>query len=86
MDIIPMRIFDIMACGGFVLVEYSLELDEIFEIGRGIACKNHMISMRVNHMLNTIPPPFLSTPTGKREIYNTRKKDINVLKSFVMSS
>ena len=94
-DIVPMRIFDIMACGGFVLVEYSRELDEIFEIGREVetyraidelvskadyylghraealeiaelgreaVCKNHMISMRVNHMLNTIPPPFLSTP------------------------
>ena len=99
-DIVPMRIFDIMACGGFVLVEYSRELDEIFEIGREIetyrtvdelvskadyyldhraealeiaeldreaVCKNHMISMRVNHMLNTIPPPFLSTPNGERE-------------------
>lgn len=100
MDIVPMRIFDIMACGGFVLVEYSRELDEIFEIGREVEnyrttdelvskvdyyldhraealeiaeldreaiCKNHMISMRVNHMLNTIPPPFLSPPNEERE-------------------
>ena len=33
MDIIPMRIFDIMACGGFVLAEYSRELAGLFEIG-----------------------------------------------------
>ena len=71
MDITPMRIFDIIACGGFVLVEYSRELDEIFEIGSEIACKNHMISMRVNHMLNTISPPFLSTPSVERERYKT---------------
>jgi spore maturation protein CgeB len=36
MDIIPMRIFDIMACGGFVLAEYSPELAGIFEIGKEI--------------------------------------------------
>jgi spore maturation protein CgeB len=36
MDIIPMRIFDIMACGGFVLAEYSRELAGIFEIGKEI--------------------------------------------------
>lgn len=36
MDIIPMRIFDIMACGGFVLAEYSHDLKEIFEIGREV--------------------------------------------------
>ena len=71
MDIIPMRIFDIITCGGFVLAEYSREFDEIFKIGRDFACKNHMISMRVNHMLNTITPPFLSPPTGKKGRYNT---------------
>ena len=104
MDIVPMQIFDIMACGSFVLTEYSRELDEIFEIGREVetyrtidelvskadyyldhraealeiaelgreaVCKNHMISMRMNHMLNTIPPPFLSPPNGERERYNT---------------
>ncbi len=36
MDIVPMRIFDIMACGGFVLAEYSRELGEIFEIGKEV--------------------------------------------------
>ena len=36
MDIIPMRIFDIMACGGFVLAEYSKELGDIFEIGKEV--------------------------------------------------
>ncbi|HUT43969.1 MAG TPA: glycosyltransferase, partial [Desulfobacterales bacterium] len=36
MDIIPMRVFDIMACGGFVLAEYSKELSNIFEIGKEV--------------------------------------------------
>jgi len=86
MDIIPMRIFDIMACGGFVLAEHSDDLGEIFEIGkeivtyrtpgelvsraayyldhrdeafeiakrgRGVVTRNHTISMRVRHMLDS---------------------------------
>ncbi|MBW2559476.1 MAG: glycosyltransferase [Deltaproteobacteria bacterium] len=86
MDIIPMRIFDIMACGGFVLAEHSDDLCEIFEAGREVVTyrtveelgskteyyldhgdealeiaergreaviKNHTISMRVRHMLES---------------------------------
>ncbi|MFH1148477.1 MAG: glycosyltransferase [Pseudomonadota bacterium] len=33
MDIVPMRIFDILACGGFVLAEHSDELTELFKVG-----------------------------------------------------
>ncbi len=33
MNIIPMRVFDILACGGFLLTEYSEELAEHFLIG-----------------------------------------------------
>ncbi len=36
MDIVPMRVFDIMACGGFVLAEYSKEIGNIFEIGKEV--------------------------------------------------
>jgi spore maturation protein CgeB len=35
-DIVPMRIFDILACGGFVLAEYTEALDDLFEIGEEI--------------------------------------------------
>ena len=36
MDIVPMRIFDILACGGFVLAEHSQEIGQVFEIGESI--------------------------------------------------
>ena len=36
MDIIPMRVFDIMSCGGFVLAEYSKEIGSIFEVGKEV--------------------------------------------------
>jgi spore maturation protein CgeB len=35
-DIVTLRVFDIMACGGFVLAEYSNELDYLFELDREI--------------------------------------------------
>ena len=31
-DMVNMRVFDIMACGGFIIVEYSEDLKELFEI------------------------------------------------------
>lgn len=34
---LPLRIFDIMACGGFVLTNYQAELPELFEIGTDLA-------------------------------------------------
>ncbi|RPI76960.1 MAG: hypothetical protein EHM45_11045, partial [Desulfobacteraceae bacterium] len=32
-DMINMRVFDILACGGFLLAEHSVELEELFQIG-----------------------------------------------------
>ena len=34
MNIVPMRVFDVLACGGFLLTEYSDELGRIFEVGK----------------------------------------------------
>ena len=35
-DIVPMRIFDILACGGFVLAEHSAALDALFTPGKDL--------------------------------------------------
>lgn len=32
-DIVTMRVFDILACGGFALVEHTAALEELFEVG-----------------------------------------------------
>ncbi|MEO0652928.1 MAG: glycosyltransferase, partial [Planctomycetota bacterium] len=32
-DIVTMRVFDVLACGGFALVEHSPALEELFEVG-----------------------------------------------------
>jgi len=36
LDIVPMRVFDILACGGFLIAEYSPALAELFDIGTEI--------------------------------------------------
>jgi hypothetical protein len=36
LDIVPMRIFDIMACGGFVLAEHSPALASLFRVGEEV--------------------------------------------------
>ena len=33
LDIVPMRIFDILACGGFLIAEYSPALAQLFDVG-----------------------------------------------------
>lgn len=35
-DIVPMRVFDILSCGAFLLAEHSEAIPEIFEIGKEI--------------------------------------------------
>ena len=36
MDVVNMRVFDIMACGGFVLAEYCESLEELFNVGEEV--------------------------------------------------
>lgn len=33
-DVIPIRVFDVLACGGFLIAEHSTELGELFETGK----------------------------------------------------
>lgn len=33
-DVIPIRVFDVLACGGFLIAEHSAELGELFDIGK----------------------------------------------------
>jgi spore maturation protein CgeB len=35
-DIVTMRVFDVLACGGFLLTEYNDALAELFEVGRDL--------------------------------------------------
>lgn len=39
---LPLRIFDIMGCGGFVMTNYQAELPEYFEIGRDLEAYGSM--------------------------------------------
>jgi spore maturation protein CgeB len=37
-DIVTMRVFDVLACGGFLLAEYSEGLEDLFELGKELIC------------------------------------------------
>jgi hypothetical protein len=37
-DIVTMRVFDVLACGGFLLAEYSEGLESLFELGEELIC------------------------------------------------
>jgi spore maturation protein CgeB len=37
-DIVTMRVFDVLACGGFLLAEYSEGLEELFKLGQELVC------------------------------------------------
>jgi len=39
---LPLRIFDILGCGGFLMTNYQAELPEYFEIGRDLEAYNSM--------------------------------------------
>lgn len=62
MDIIPMRIFDIMACGGFVLAEHSEDLGELFEPGREV------VTYRTLEELASQAAYYLDHPDEARKI------------------
>ena len=35
---LPLRIFDILACGGFCLTNYQPELEDLFTVGEDLDC------------------------------------------------
>lgn len=61
-DIVTMRIFDILSCGGFVLAEHSVALEELFELGEEIE------SYRTLDELREKVAHFLDAPNEARRI------------------
>ena len=55
-DIVTMRVFDVLACGGFVLAEHSEELEQLFDVGREV------VSYRNLHELRALVEHFLARP------------------------
>lgn len=45
-DIVTMRVFDVLACGGFVLAEHSAEIGALFEVGREVVTWSGMADLR----------------------------------------
>lgn len=45
-DIVTMRVFDVLACGGFVLAEHSAEIGSLFEVGREVVTWSGLPDLR----------------------------------------
>jgi len=56
------RLFEIVLCGGFPLVEYRKDLDGMFKIGEELICFHNTKDLidKLNH--------YLSRPAERREI------------------
>ena len=52
-DIVTMRVFDALACGGFVLTEHCEALEDLFEVGSEIASYRSFVEMteKVEHFM-----------------------------------
>lgn len=70
MDIVTMRVFDAMACGGFVLTEHSAAIEEIFRIGQEIDTYKNVddLSDKVTY--------YLKNPDKAREIARTGRERV----------
>ena len=62
MEIVTMRVFDVMACGGLVLAERSDDLGSLFEVGAEVDCYGtpHELSEKVAY--------YLSHPLAAKEL------------------
>jgi len=69
-DIVTMRIFDILACGGFVLAEHSVALEELFEIGDEIESYRTLDELRekVAHYLADPDEARFIAERGRRAV------------------
>ncbi len=68
-DIVTMRVFDVLACGGFVLAERSPALAELFEIGAEVECYGRPTSSRPRSRI-TWPTP---RPRGRSRCADARR-------------
>lgn len=58
---LPMRVFDVLACGGFLLTDHRADLDRLFEPGREMAVFHSMEEMR------EMADHYLSRPEERAE-------------------
>jgi spore maturation protein CgeB len=45
-DVVTMRVFDVLACGGFVLVEHSEDLERLFRVGVEVESYQDLVELR----------------------------------------
>ncbi len=69
-DIVTMRVFDILACEGFILAEHTDDLAELFEIGEEV------VSYKDRHDLRAKVTYYLDHPEEARQIARRGRRAI----------
>lgn len=72
-DMVPMRVFDVLACGGFLLAEYTEALAALFTPGREVEC------FRGKEELREKAAFYLDHPDSAREIAKRGMEKVRTL-------
>ncbi len=68
---LPMRVFDILACGGFLLTDYRSDLDRLFEPGRDL------VVFRSRAELRELAEYYLAHPEERAEIARRGREKVS---------
>ncbi|MDQ7062695.1 MAG: glycosyltransferase [candidate division KSB1 bacterium] len=70
-DIVPIRIFDVLACGGFLLAEYSEELERLFDLEKELVCyrNDDELVRKVQYFLKHPVEARRFAEQGRRAVY-----------------
>ena len=87
---LPLRIFDIMGCGGFVLTNYQEEIDDLFEIGKEIEVFHNLneLKEKVDYYLTHEKERLQIAMAGYQKICSkhTYKHRINQILNTILST
>jgi len=71
-EIVTMRVFDVMACGGFLIAEHAAGMEELFDVGREIVTYRTLDELldKIAYYLNHPKEAKAIAASGKRAVQN----------------
>ena len=67
-----MRVFDVMACGGFLIAEHADDMDDLFDIGREIVTYRTLDELlsKVSYYLNNLAEAKSIAEAGRKAVHD----------------
>ena len=81
---VPLRVFDVLSCGGFLITNFQAELPELFEIGRELVCYSSVAELKelVDYYLRHEEERKRIAENGLRRIQECYTPEIQMKKIF----